>query len=199
MRYPVASSAHFHNVVEKVFGVAFQQLQVFVTFTVNLLKGYKKKYCSLERLCTTNHFQYGCYKTKQILVMNDKFVNHLVVIGYSFSDLGSSFRLRSVFLEDRWGIHVQSIHSVLQTVAHIVFPSQKCLEPTQKLLLGLKRAFLKRTQALAIIELNDLMRMAENGMKGLVARGLHFINCWISKMPCSRIQIANTKSIGLTE
>ena len=102
MRYPVASSAHFHNVVEKVFGVAFQQLQVFVTFTVNLLKGYKKKkYCSLERLCTTNHFQYGCYKTKQILVMNDKFVNHLVVIGYSFSDLGSSFRLRSVFLEDR--------------------------------------------------------------------------------------------------
>ena len=185
--------------VEKIFGVAFQQLQVFVAFTVNLLKGYKNNYSSLERLCTTNHFQYGCYKTKQILVMNDKFVNHLVVIGYSFSDLGSSFRLRSVFLEDRWGIHVQSIHCILETFAHTVLSSQKCLETTHKLLLSLKRAFLKRTQALAIIELNDLMRMAENGMKGLVARGLHFINFWINKMPCSRIQIANTKSIGMTE
>ena len=33
----------------------------------------------------------------------------------------------------------------------------------------------------------------------LVARGLHFINFWINKMPRSEIQIANTKSIGLTE
>ena len=94
---------------------------------------------------------------------------------------------------------MQSIHSILKTFAHIVFPSQKCLETTHKLFLGLKGAFLKRTQAFAIIELNDLMRMAENGMKGLVARGLQFINFWINKMPCSRIQIANTKSIGMTE
>ena len=83
-------------------GVAFQQLQVFVTFTLNLLKGYKNNYSSLERLRTTNNFQYGCYKTKtKKLVMNDEFVNHLVVIGDNFSNLALSFRLWPVFSENR--------------------------------------------------------------------------------------------------
>ena len=131
--------------------------------------------------------------------MNNEIVNHFVVIGYNLSDLALSSRLWPVFSENRRGIHVQSIHGILQTVTHVVFSSQKCLEATHKLLLGLKRAFLKRTQAFAIIELNDLMRMAENGVKGLVARGLEFINFWINKMPRSEIQIANTKSIGMTE
>ena len=165
----------------KKFEVAFQQLQEFVAFTVNLLRGYKNNYCSLEGLCTTNNFQYGRYKTKK-LVTNNEFLNHLIVIGYNLSDLVFSFRLRSVFSENRWGIHVQSIHGILQTVAHIVFSSQKCLEPTHKLLLSLKRAFLKRTQAFAFIEFNDLMRMSKNSMERLIARGIHFIILWINKI-----------------
>ena len=97
-------------------------------------------------------------------------VEKFVVISEFSIYFSVSHFLWVVFSKSCAGLKIQSVHRVFHTPILVGLSRQLLSEATNKFLFGLQGAFIQLAKAVAVIQSNDVVRMAEYGMEGLVTK-----------------------------